>query len=104
MIGKDGLYCTGWIKRGPRGVIVDTTTDANETAKKIAFDLKNSETSLKEGTNQIVEILKNRNVRFVDKQGWSRIDKEEIKRGKLIGKPREKFQKIEEMLKVALND
>lgn len=104
VIGKDGLYCTGWIKRGPRGVIVDTTTDANETAKKIAFDLKNSETSLKEGTNQIVEILKNRNVRFVDKQGWSRIDKEEIKRGKLIGKPREKFQKIEEMLKVALND
>lgn len=104
VIGKDGLYCTGWIKRGPRGVIVDTTTDANETAKKIAFDLKNSETSLKEGSNQIIEILKNRNVRFVDKQGWSRIDKEEIKRGKLIGKPREKFQKIEEMLKVALND
>ena len=41
VIGKNGLYCTGWIKRGPRGVIVDTTTDANETAKKIAFDLKN---------------------------------------------------------------
>lgn len=101
VIGKDGLYCTGWIKRGPRGVIVDTTTDANETAKKICQDLTTMNES-KQGGDAIVDLLTKRNVEFVDKVGWSRIDEEEIRRGKLIGKPREKFQKIDEMLKIAL--
>lgn len=101
VIGKEGLYCTGWIKRGPRGVIVDTTTDALETAKKICTDL-NTLSGEKEGAKQITQLLSERNVRFVDKDGWSKIDQEEIKRGKLKGKPREKFQKIEEMLDVAL--
>jgi len=101
VIGKEGLYCTGWIKRGPRGVIVDTTTDALETAKKICTDL-NTLSGEKEGANQITQLLNERKVRFVDKDGWSKIDQEEIKRGKLRGKPREKFQKIEEMLDVAL--
>ena len=101
VIGKEGLYCTGWIKRGPRGVIVDTTTDALETAKKISTDL-NTLSGEKEGANQITQLLNERKVRFVDKDGWSKIDQEEIKRGKLKGKPREKFQKIEEMLDVAL--
>lgn len=103
VIGKEGLYCTGWIKRGPRGVIVDTTTDANETAKKICTDLTSqlSESSPRGGSEEIVHLLEERKVKFVDKEGWSRIDKEEIRRGKLIGKPREKFQKIEEMLEIA---
>lgn len=103
VIGKEGLYCTGWIKRGPRGVIVDTTTDAYETAQKLCLDLVNSNLNEKSGTEQIKSILSERNVRFVDKQGWIRIDEEELKRGKENGKPREKFQSIDEMLKVAFD-
>lgn len=103
VIGKDGLYCTGWIKRGPRGVIVDTTSDAYETAQKLYADLT-AICAEKPGGEKISEILKERNVRFVDKAGWDRIDQAEIKRGKEIGKPREKLQSIDEMLKVALEN
>lgn len=104
VIGKQGLYCTGWIKRGPRGVIVDTTTDAYETAKKLCNDLTTSQpaNSSKKGSEQILELLKSRNIQVVDKLGWMRIDQEEVRRGKENGKPREKFQNIQEMLKVAL--
>jgi len=103
VIGKEGLYCTGWIKRGPRGVIVDTTSDAYETAQKLCADLKSC-SSNRQGFEKIASIFKERGIRFVDKEGWSRIDQEEIRRGKMVGKPREKIQTIDEMLKVALKN
>ena len=107
VIGKDGLYCTGWIKRGPRGVIVDTTTDAYETAHKLCTDLKSLEKiahDQKPGLEKIASVLKERSVQFIDKEGWAKIDQEEIKRGKLVGKPREKIQSIKEMLDIALKN
>jgi len=35
-----GLYCSGWIKRGPAGVLATTMNDAFETGKIIIEDLK----------------------------------------------------------------
>ena len=35
-----GLYCSGWVKRGPTGVIVTTMNDGFETAEVILEDLK----------------------------------------------------------------
>jgi adrenodoxin-NADP+ reductase len=87
------------------GVIVDTTTDANQTAKKLCQDLQTDHSeqiqSIKGGSDEICKLLKERGIQYVDKHGWKRIDEEEIRRGQLIGKPRDKLQKIEEMLKVA---
>lgn len=103
VLNKNGLYCTGWIKRGPKGVIVDTTSDAHETAHKLCNDLKESENSSKIGSEKILNLLKSRNIRVVDKDGWLKIDNEEVKRGKLVGKPREKLNSIDEMLKVAFS-
>ena len=37
---ETGLYCMGWIKRGPVGVLVNTTSDAFETADAILSDLR----------------------------------------------------------------
>ena len=34
-----GLYCSGWVKRGPIGVIVSTMNDAFETGKMVLDDL-----------------------------------------------------------------
>jgi adrenodoxin-NADP+ reductase len=102
VLQRDGLYCTGWIKRGPRGVIVDTTSDAFETAQQLCADLlKRALCDEKPGSKKIVDILRERNVRFVDKHGWHKIDQEEKRRGKQVGKPREKFNSIDEMIKVA---
>jgi adrenodoxin-NADP+ reductase len=38
----NGLYCSGWMKRGPTGVILDTMNDAFETAGAIVEDINNS--------------------------------------------------------------
>ena len=106
VIGKEGLYCTGWIKRGPRGVILDTTSDAHETAKRMCEDMEGmwkEGGEQKRGGEEVGQILRERNVRFVDKSGWRKIDEEEVRRGKLSGKPREKFQTIDEMLQVAFS-
>ena len=34
-----GLYCSGWIKRGPAGAILMTMNDAIETAESIIKDI-----------------------------------------------------------------
>ncbi|KAI8909665.1 hypothetical protein EDD86DRAFT_266688, partial [Gorgonomyces haynaldii] len=69
-----GLYVSGWLKHGPQGVIASTMYDAFETARYIP-DLK--ATTL---------------------QDWIKIDEEEIRRGLVIGKPREKMTALQEML------
>jgi len=38
--GVDGLYCSGWIKTGPVGVIASTMTAAFETSASILADLE----------------------------------------------------------------
>ena len=38
-----GIYCSGWVKRGPVGVIVTTMNDAFETAETIAHDIEKGE-------------------------------------------------------------
>jgi adrenodoxin-NADP+ reductase len=57
----------------------------------------------KPGSQKIVDLLRARQIRYVDKFGWKKIDDEEISRGKLVGKPRDKITKIEEMLEVAFS-
>ena len=37
---QTGLYCSGWIKRGPVGVLATTMNDAFETGKIVADDLQ----------------------------------------------------------------
>jgi len=89
-------------------VIVDTTTDANETAKQLCIDLQNeSSDQIKEeklGSKKITDLLRDRKIKYVDKFGWKKIDEEEINRGKLVGKPRDKITKIDEMLKIAFSE
>lgn len=35
---SSGLYCSGWVKRGPVGVILNTMNDSFETAEAIVQD------------------------------------------------------------------
>lgn len=54
-----GLYCVGWIKRGPVGVLVTTTGDAVETADAIVSDLRAGRLAPASGTG-VAELLKER--------------------------------------------
>ena len=100
------LYCAGWVKRGPTGVIASTMTDAFQTAEAIVDDWKRSMTAELpsragwEGVKADAEAQGHKlNPVYWDK--WRRIDEAEKALGGRHGKPREKFGRVEEMLEAA---
>ncbi|KAG9350365.1 hypothetical protein JZ751_026720 [Albula glossodonta] len=99
-----GLYCSGWVKRGPTGVIATTMTDSFDTARSLIQDMETGAleiSAVKPGSQAIAPLLLKRGVRPVSFSAWEKIDAEEMKRGKSVGKPREKLLDVEEMLKAA---
>lgn len=104
------LYCAGWVKRGPTGVIANTMTDAFQTAETIVQDWRNAlsqgliQGEEKQGWPAVKAAAKAEGYnldRVVDWNGWHSIDQAEKKLGLERGKPREKFGRIEEMEEVA---
>lgn len=103
-----GMYCAGWVKRGPTGVIASTMDDAFASADAIARDWKqqvpflNSDNSGSTGMgwDGVKEEAKKRGLRPVSWEDWKMIDKAEKERGNAVGKEREKFTNVSEMLKV----
>ncbi|KAJ5123848.1 uncharacterized protein N7515_007673 [Penicillium bovifimosum] len=105
-----GLYCAGWVKRGPTGVIASTMTDAFTTADTIAQDLATHtesksllhapDRSTGLGWEGVKAEAQRRGLRPTSWQDWQRIDAAERERGRLKGKPRDKFGRVEEMLEV----
>jgi len=99
-----GLYVTGWIKRGPTGVIGTNKRDSGETVALMIEDIKNNITFRPENptSDKIETLIKERNPEYVNYEDWLKIDKEEIKRGEKEGKPRVKFTNIND-IKIYLN-
>lgn len=107
VLGKDGRhlpgeYVVGWAKRGPSGVIGTNKADAKATASVMAEDREAGIlTNHNDKDADITTILKERGVRWVDKEGWARLDEYERARGAAEGRPRVKICSLEEMLAVA---
>lgn len=95
-----GMYTSGWLKRGPTGVIVSTMTDAYETADTIVDDLKNNRPMLTPKSNDLTKLLHERQIRPVTYLDWKKIEAAEFSMGEKLGKPREKFCRIQDMLAV----
>ena len=105
-----GLYCAGWVKRGPTGVIASTMTDAFTTADSIMQDLANynGSGSLLHapghssglGWDGVKAEAERRGLRPTSWKDWQRIDAVERERGKQKGKIRDKMGRVEEMLEV----
>lgn len=101
-----GMYCAGWVKRGPTGVIASTMADAFQTADVIAEDwsshakLLQAGDSSKRGWDGVKEEAERRGCRRVSWEDWKRIDAAELERGRASGKEREKFTSIGDMLAV----
>ncbi len=92
------LYVTGWIKRGPTGIIGTNRADSVATVKLLLADLPVLDAGEKRGANTLKALLKSRGVRVVSYADWQKIDAAEVRRGETAGKPREKFARVEEML------
>ena len=93
-----GLYVTGWLKRGPSGIIGTNRADSVETVASLLADLSEGCDREKGGAEALLALLERRGVRVFDYQRWSMLDLAEVDRGSLKGKPREKFTRINEML------
>ncbi len=96
----DGLYACGWIKRGPHGVIGTNKPDAAETVRTILESLPRLAPCPERSDASLLELLTQRGIRVVSFDDWKRIDAAEIDRGKAVGKPREKFTRVADMLAV----
>ena len=100
-LGKvdENIYAAGWVATGPTGVILTTMNNAFQVGGLIAKEIKIAEG--KSGWIVLKEILDKKGVQVVHFEDWEKIDKEEIERGKIVGKPREKIVDISEMLEIA---
>ena len=72
-----GLYATGWIKRGPVGLIGHTKGDASETVARIADDVATLPAPATTDPNAVLELLESRDVRYTTWQGWLALDAHE---------------------------
>lgn len=95
-----GLYCTGWIKRGPSGLIGTNKADSQETVAALLEDLDQLAPATHRDNADLADLLRSRDVRFVTFEDWKKIDEAEIEAGRATGKPRENFTTVEEMLSV----
>ncbi|XP_040923010.1 NADPH:adrenodoxin oxidoreductase, mitochondrial [Toxotes jaculatrix] len=99
-----GLYCSGWLKTGPTGVIATTMNNSFDTARSLVEDMESGAldvSAAKPGSQIISALLEERGVKPVTFSDWEKIDSVEMKRGEAAGKPREKLLTVEEMLQVA---
>ncbi|PVH82715.1 mitochondrial putative NADPH:adrenodoxin oxidoreductase [Cadophora sp. DSE1049] len=101
-----GMYCAGWVKRGPTGVIASTMDDAFSTADSIAMDwygkvpFLNAEGGDSLGWDGVKDEAEKQGCRRVSWEDWKKIDRVERSEGQKSGKAREKFTKVEDMLAV----
>lgn len=95
-----GMYCGGWIKRGPSGVIGTNKPDSLETVNKVLEDVAALPGCEEPSTEPIRNALAQAGVRVVSFADWKKIDAAEIAAGEAAGKPRERFTRVAEMLQV----
>lgn len=99
-----GLYCSGWLKTGPTGVIATTMNNSFDTARSVMEDMDAEVLDMsaaKPGASSVGALLEERGVKPVNFSAWEKIDLLEVSRGEAANKPREKLLTVEEMLKVA---
>ncbi|CAI8055103.1 NADPH:adrenodoxin oxidoreductase, mitochondrial [Geodia barretti] len=95
-----GLYCSGWVKTGPVGVILTTMNKAYETAEVIQEDFR-SGTLPEPERGDILEKLNNElGVDTVSFSDWENIDRHEVREGEKKGKPREKIVDLTQMMDI----
>jgi ferredoxin/flavodoxin---NADP+ reductase len=92
-----GFYVCGWGKRGANGTIGTNRGCSVETVNYVLADLPGLADPRGHPDGLLIDALGDE-VRHVDYRGWQRIDAAEIARGKLKGKPREKFVDIDLMV------
>jgi ferredoxin--NADP+ reductase len=108
VLGEDGrplpgVYCAGWIKRGPSGVIGTNKKDATETVEHVLEDARAGALPRASDPDPagLERLLLERGVPFVEYVGWEAIDARERTAGEPHGRPRIKLCSWDELLEAA---
>ncbi|ETW04854.1 hypothetical protein H310_03975 [Aphanomyces invadans] len=93
-----GLYCAGWIKRGPSGIIGTNINCARETVASVLSDAGSlPRVSLKPIADLRAKLTASGRP-IVDWNMYQRVEAAEVAAGAARGKPREKLTSIDAML------
>lgn len=92
-----GTYVTGWIKRGPVGLIGHTKSDAAETVAHLVAETAHTATARER--EDVDHYLADRRVEVATFAHWERLDQHEIALGEAQQRPRIKVADREEMLR-----
>ncbi|MGO1850946.1 FAD-dependent oxidoreductase [Microbacterium sp.] len=96
-----GMYATGWIKRGPVGLIGHTKSDAMETVQHLVNDQGSWWQPEAPEEEAIPELLASRGVKWTDLGGWHRLDEHEVGLGEPQGRDRVKVVPRDEMVRIS---
>jgi ferredoxin/flavodoxin---NADP+ reductase len=98
-----GVYCAGWIKRGPTGVIGTNKKDATETVERLLEDAAAGALPAPERPDASApfEVFAERGIQAVTYAGWEALDAAERAAGTPRGKPRVKLLTWDDLLAAA---
>ena len=96
-----GVYATGWIKRGPVGLIGHTKSDAMETIRHVINGESNWWSPADPSEQAVIDLLEQRDVKYTDLDGWHNLDQHEIKLGEPHGRARIKVVPREDMIAIS---
>ncbi|MBF6224923.1 FAD-dependent oxidoreductase [Nocardia abscessus] len=94
-------YVTGWIKRGPVGLIGHTKGDANETIACLLDDAPGFAPAERPEPEAVTEFLESKGIPFTTWAGWYRLDAHERSLGEPEGRERVKVVEREDMLRAS---
>ena len=97
----NGVYATGWIKRGPVGLIGHTKSDAMETIRNVINDQANWWSPEHPEEEAIPALLAERGIEYTNLQGWHNLDEHEIALGEAVGRARIKVVSREDMVAIS---
>ncbi|TQJ03904.1 FAD-dependent oxidoreductase [Amycolatopsis cihanbeyliensis] len=96
-----GVYTTGWIKRGPVGLIGHTKGDAAETVASLLADAPLLPAPERPGPDAILDFLAERGVPYTTWEGWGRLDAHERSLGTAQDRERVKVVERAEMVRIS---
>ena len=97
VVDVPGLYATGWIKRGPVGLIGHTKSDAMETIAHLVADASAGVLPPRAIDDDVVGLLDERDVAYTTWDGWLALDAHERALGSA-------HQHVRERVKVVARD
>lgn len=96
-----GEYAVGWIMRGATGVLGTNRADGQDAADALLADAGTLRAQGPEQMDDLLDLLRAREVRVVPATGWAAIDAAEVQRGAEQGRKRTKIAVRAELMGAA---